>query len=299
MSFDVVQSVQQIFTDFLGGIFGSEERAAAFLRDPNGELTAAGLDNRDLSSLNVQQAVVDACDYPGVPPSVKEHLSSYSAPSYANQPPTIENVVQQVQQVTQVVYQDNSVVNEITNNNNTNIDVGDNFSGDIDVDNNNANILGDGVATAGNNNDVNAAVGGGNVLDNEDGTINGNVNQNTGDGAVQAGDDINAPVNTGTFTGVQTDNLNAEDSVFNFGGDVNQANDNTGPVAQGGGDALEIDDSNLQGVGIATDAGDATGNFQDNDETTNVNNSNDVNTEQGDGNQDIDEDQGREIAPIL
>src|SRR4029079_16603963 len=86
-------------------------------------------------------------------------------------------------------------------------------------------------------------------------SVFGDAQSNSGDGAVLAGDDINAPVNTGVNTGViadgdvedtvvgdgnQTANVDgdADGSVFNFGdGDVNNASNNDvedGAVAAGG-----------------------------------------------------------------
>jgi hypothetical protein len=296
MTFDVTQSVQQVFTDLLAGIFGSEEQALSFINDPNGVLEDKGLTNQDLSSLNVQQAVVDACNYPGVPEYAKENLESYSSDHYAA-PQTIQDVVQQVTQVTQVVYQDNdTVVNEIQENT-TNVTVGDNFNGDIDVDNVNAD---DGaVANSGDGASVNAATGAGAVA-NQNSDVNAPIVTGPNSGVIADGDVGNAVTGTGNTVGAQANNGSTiEDLAQGFGsGNVTQVTDSTvndsaiGPNASNisdlddvafGPNSTNVSDNTLEdGSGIST-GGDVTASDDDTiteTNTSNVNNSSDVNTAQ-------------------
>jgi hypothetical protein len=129
---------------------------------------------------------------------------------------------------------------------------------------------------------------------------------------VQAGDDINAPVNTGTNTGIIADgdvydavvgdnnqtvqaDGSVDDSVFNFGGgDVQQINDSIveDVALTMDGDASNVSDNIAQdGGAIATGAGDATGTYDDADQTTTVTGDDGVQVavEQGEGNQDADQ----------
>jgi hypothetical protein len=315
MTFDVTQTMQEAFTELLAGIFGSEAKALAFVTDPNGELQDKGLANQDLASVNVQQAVVDACNYPGVPEYAKEHLQSYSADSYTAAPQTIESVVEQVTQVTQIVYQDNDVITNEIQNNNTNIAVGDNFNGDIDVDN--QNVDDGGVGVQGDNNDVVAATGPGSVAAGDD--INAPVNTGVIDGGILAdGDVTNAVAGSGNQVGAQaSDNATIQDNVTGFGsGSITSVNDSTvedsavGPNASNisdlddvafGPNSTNVSDNELdEGSAIST-AGDATGNFNDNSTedndniNNNVNNSEDVNVAQEDSTVN---DNGEEPDPI-
>jgi hypothetical protein len=100
-----------------------------------------------------------------------------------------------------------------------------------------------------------------------------------------AGDDINAPVNTGTFTGVQADGPvtnsvvgndnqtvqntgNAQDAVFNFGAGSNivDVSDSPGATTALGGDATNQVGNVVGPGGALSGSGDATGHFEDNDQ---------------------------------
>lgn len=310
MAFDVTQSVAELqasFTQWLAGVFGDEGKALAFAQDPYGELEDGGFANQNLANLNVSQAVAEACTSPGVPSYVQENLQGYSGPAYAG-PPTIEHVVEQVQQVTQIVYQDNDVITNEIQQNNTNIAVGDNFNGDIDVDNLNVD---DGGAGNTGDNFSGQQNSGDNSVQNT-GTIEGGVVAGNNDGinTGQGSSVENAVTGTGNTVGVQAqEGATVEDLAQNFGsGDLAQTNDSTGTAtAAGGGDAVNINQSELDGVGISTGSGDGSG--QDNDDnsitttTTNtdsfntdnsvdtetntntVTNSDNTTTEQGDGDQ--------------
>jgi hypothetical protein len=300
MTFDVTQSVQQVFTELLAGIFGSETQALSFIQDPYGELEDKGLTNQDLSSINVQQAVVDACNYPGVPEYAKQNLESYSSDHYAA-PQTIQDVVQQVTQVTQVVYQDNdTIVNEIQQNN-TNINVGDNFNGDIDVDNVNADD--GGVANSGDGAQVNAATGAGAVA-NQNSDVNAPIVTGPNSGIIADGDVTNAVAGTGNTVGTQANNSSLGDVAQGFGSGPVIQNSDIDDSAVGtnasnisdlddvafGPNSTNVSDNTLDGGSGISTGGDVTAS-QDNDDfsnTNNVSNSQNVVTEQGPGDQNLD-----------
>jgi hypothetical protein len=171
------------------------------------------------------------------------------------------------------------------------------FTGDIDVDNDHVNVDGDGNAVNTGEGDQNAATGDqAQVIDGDNfGQANtgneasqaqslfGDAQSNSGDGAILAGDDINAPINTGVNTGViadgdvedtvvgdenETANVDgsADGTVFNFGdGEVNNASNNVvqdGAVAAGG-DATNVSNNDASQGGAVSGTGDATGNFTD------------------------------------
>jgi hypothetical protein len=305
MAFDVTQSVAELqasFTQWIAGIFGDENKALAFAQDPYGELEDGGFTNQNLANLNVQQAVAEACTSPGVPSYVQENLSGYAGPAYAG-PPTIEHVVEQVQQVTQIVYQDNDVITTEIQNNVSNVNVGDNFSGEIDVDQNNAD---DGsIANSGENNGNQNT--GSDVIQNDDGTIEGSAVTGGNSGVVQGSNSTaeNIVTGTGNTVGAQIQDVSGsvEDLQFATGvnGNVAQTNDSTGTATSAGGDALNINESNLDGSGVTTGGGDLSGNFSDDDDnsqdndvdnstntetnTNTVTDSSNVTTEQGPGDQ--------------
>jgi hypothetical protein len=299
MAFDVTQSVAELqasFTQWLAGIFGDEGKALAFAQDPYGEFEDAGFTNQNLANLNVQQAVAQACEAPGVPPYVKENLSGYSGPGYAG-PPTIEHVVEQVQQVTQIVYQDNDIINTEIQNNSTNVNVGDNFSGEIDVDNvNNSgdeNAINTGDDFSGQQNS------GDNAVQNT-GTIEGGVVAGNNDGInTGAGSNVeNAVTGTGNTVGVQTgDNTVFEDDIAqNFGsGNVVQANNSTiENSALAGDDAFNQGGNTVGEGGALSGTGAATGNFnqdnsvEDNDTTTTTTTNTTTNTDSFNNDNDVD-----------
>jgi hypothetical protein len=256
MAFDVTQSVAELqasFTQWLTGIFGDESKALAFAQDPYGELEDAGLANQNLANLNVQQAVAQACTAPGVPPYVQENLSGYTGPGYAG-PPTIEHVVEQVQQVTQIVYQDNDVITTEIQNNTSNVTVGDNFSGDIDVDQNNADdgSIANSGEVSGNQNT------GDNVVQNDDGTIGGSVVAGNNEGIVQGpGSNVgNAVIGDENAVGAQAQGgSTVSDLQFasGVGGDVNQTDDSPFSATSAGGDA-----QNNPNLNVVVDSEDVT-----------------------------------------
>jgi hypothetical protein len=278
MAFDVSQSVAELqssFTQWLTGIFGDESKALAFAQDPYGELEDGGFTNQNLANLNVQQAVAEACTSPGVPSYVQENLSGYSGPGYAG-PPTIEHVVEQVQQVTQIVYQDNDVITTEIQNNTSNVTVGDNFSGELDVDQNNAD---DGaIANSGDNSGQQNT--GDDVIQNQ-GNIEGSAVTGGNSGVVQGANSSaeNVVTGTGNTVGAQIQDVSGsvEDLQFATGvsGNVAQTNDSTGTATSAGGDAVNINESTLEGVGLSTGSGASSGSFEDNDDNSTTTTSDD------------------------
>jgi hypothetical protein len=121
-------------------------------------MQAVGITESQLPYLNAQQAVLDACDSPDVPPGAKAALQpvAHTVPTYP--PANYTEVTQQLQVV------NNYVQNEY-NDNSTDVNVGDNFSGDLTIDNDltqvegNENVVGDNNETA--NIDIDAGGGAG------------------------------------------------------------------------------------------------------------------------------------------
>ncbi len=232
-------NVVDLIKQFIENLMNDPATAAQFAGDPMGVMAAQGISEEDLSGVDVYQLAGEVCSTGDVPEGARSAWQGYSSgssstgggytPAPAGPAPanhSVEHVVQQLQTVTYVTYQDdhsitqtiidNSVDNSIDNS--VDFDVSGDVHGDIDVDVDNANAVGDGsVATAGENNDVNAATGDqAQVIDGD------NYGQaNTGDGAVQAFGDINAPVNTGTNTGIIADG-DVENAVVGDGNTVTQ-----------------------------------------------------------------------------
>ncbi len=255
---DVVQLITKLIQD----IMGDREVAAQFAGDPMGVVAAQGITDHDLGGVDVYQLAGEVCSTGDVPEGARSAWQGYSSspsgsyapsgssggytpapsgPAPASNP--VEHVVQQLQTVTYVTYQDdhsitqtivdNSVDNSIDNS--VDLDVSGDVHGDIDLDVDNANAVGDGsVATSGEDNEVNAATGDqAQVIDGD------NYGQaNTGDGAVQVSGDNDGPIVTGSNTGIIADGdvenavvgndnevtqvqVEGDDAVFGFGeGDV-------------------------------------------------------------------------------
>jgi hypothetical protein len=322
MAVDVYQSLKEL----VNSIFGSPQAALQYAQDPEGTLAEQGITDGDLSGVDMHQLVSEcAADY-DLPYSTQQALQSYSGggagPSYpVSAPPatshTASEVVQHLNYVTYATYEDNDTITQQLINyedNSTNIDnsvdveVDGDFHGDIETTN--VNATGDGAVAAGDD-ATGVATGDGAVAagdDIEDSLVN------TGDGAVLADGDIEAPVNTGTFTGVQTegdvenvvvgdDNQtaqvsgDADNSTFNFGdGDVTNFGDaefDDTAVAVGGGDATNVSNNELDEGAALSGTGDAEGNFQETDIDAE---DSFVLTEQGPGDQEVEDNQFEEVA---
>lgn len=248
MAVDVMAALK----DLLNDIFGSPKIAQQFAEDPYGTLAAQGISDAD--GLDVQQVVGQCAADSPLGEGAKQALQSYSsgspAPaSYPVHPPahtpqTITELVQQIQYVTHVAYEDNdTITNNIVDNS---VEVhGDNY-GDITQDNDTVSATGDGAVAAGD--DANVAQGDGSQV--IDGDNFGTAQANSGAGAVQAGDDVSG-VNTGLNTGV----IAGEDAVV---GDDNQVID----VEGNANDAVFGDNTGVQGglnVNASAGGGDASG----------------------------------------
>lgn len=173
---------------------------------------------------------------------------------------------------------------------------------DIDQDNDDVTIDGDGNAVNTGEGDQNAATGDEASAAQSNGS--GDATSNSGDGAIVAGEDIdiNAPVNTGVFTGNQTDSGNIENSPVGDGNtviDLGDAHIEDSALGFGSGDTGNVTDNYLEEGAAASGTGDADGQSVD----TNVQSN--VTEEHGPGNQvdDIDLDLGRPVVladePVL
>jgi hypothetical protein len=128
----------------------------------------------------------------------------------------VQEVVEQVQQVTYVSYEDNRTIVEQLVQNNTDINV-DEDAHDVTIDVDNLTQGDNSVGNTGDDATVAGATG-----DRANANTGDNATQNSGDGAVTAGGNgnISGPVNTGTFTGVQGNNPTVTDTVIGNGNQV-------------------------------------------------------------------------------
>jgi hypothetical protein len=320
MAVDVAALIKQL----IGNILGNHDAALQYVEDPQGTLAAQGITDHDLSGVDVPALTGEVCGSMDLPADTRTALQSYSSgsPSYSSgySPPasssyapssSVDQVMQHLNYVTYVAYEDDHSIteiltdNSIDNSTNTNVDLSDsNVHGDIsvDVDAKNANALGDG-SVAGNTDEGNVV---GATGDRAQAVGDDNFgNMASGDGNVQAdGDLVNEGVlNTGVNTGIQSghDTTNAvvgdhnttaqvdgeNEGTINFGdGDVTTISDSNvldSAVATGGGDATNVS-HNQADHGSAIGAGDATGSYDSHDETNTVNAEDSiVQTEQGPG----------------
>jgi hypothetical protein len=146
---NIVQDVQTTFTEFLAKLFSNSTFASQAAADLPAALRAEGIPESAVSELNVQQAITDACGYPGVPPSAGEYLGDGGGYQTPPAPPqSYQELVQQLQVV-------NNYVNNEVIDNSTTTTIGANF-GVIDVatDNDVTQVGGDNEGAIGDNNEV-------------------------------------------------------------------------------------------------------------------------------------------------
>lgn len=231
MAIDVSGKLYQAVKDLIDNIFGDRDTALQFAEDPHGMLAAQGISG-DFGGLDLMQLVGECAADSSLPEGAKQSLQSYSSgapashsyPVKAPQGPahTTHDVVQQLQYATYVAYEgDTNITQTLTNqdystniDNSVDVNVDGDVHGDLDVDTTNVNA--------------------------------------TGDGAVAAGDDINAPVNTGVNTGIIADG-DVDNAVVGDGNTVNQVDGDANGAVFG-------DNSGLAGgIDINSGGGSATG----------------------------------------
>ena len=284
MAIDLGAGIMAKLTALFASIFSSQQAAQDFADDPDGVAEQYGLTSADLSDgVNVTQAALQACQSPGVPAQVQSAVQNYASQPH---PPayTVQEVVQQVQQVTYVTYEDNDTIIDHLTQNNTDINVGDDAH-DVTIDVDNLTQGDNSVGNTGNDAEVAGATG-----DRANAATGGNNTQSSGDGSITAGGQstvTNANANSGTFTGQQGQNNNANDSVFgndNQTANVDSASGDVFIPFGSGNTAVQHSDVHDANVGVGGDAQnisnndashggaiggrDAHGSFNDNDTTT-------------------------------
>ncbi|HLU46246.1 MAG TPA: hypothetical protein VKZ67_14720 [Natronosporangium sp.] len=316
MAVDVYAALKEL----IQRILGDRDTAAQYAADPYGTLTAQGITDGDVSQVNIPELAGSCATEAGLPPHVQQSLQNYPSsggsatgpvpPPASSHPQTPQDVVQHLNYITYQTYEgDEYITQQLINqevydysthiDNSVDVNVDGDIDGDLELDVTNVNATGDGAVAAGDD-ITNAATGGGVVVD---GDNHGQVN--TGDGAVLAGRDIEAPVNTGEFTGVQADgdvsdtvvgdgnqtvnvDGDADSGTFNFGdGDVtnfgNAEFDNSA-VSVGGGDVSNVADNLVEDGSALAVGGDATTSYEESYEETSVEaHHSQVATEQGYG----------------
>jgi hypothetical protein len=254
MAIDLGADLMSRITALFTAIFTNEDAAQQFADDPNGTAEQFGLTGADLSGgVNVTQAAVQACQAPGVPSNIQSAVQSYASNP---QPPayTVQDVVQQVQQVTYVSYEDNRTIIDQLVQNNTDINV-DEDAHDITIDVDNLTQGDHSVGNTGNDATVAGATG-----DRANANTGDGATQNSGDGAVTTGGNatVSGPVNTGTFTGVQGNNPTVTDTVIGNGNQVANVDGSGGgdvfiPFGSGN-TAVQHSDVHDANVGVGGDA---------------------------------------------
>lgn len=267
-------NVTDVLQDFIRNLMTDRNVAVQYAEDPSGMLAAQGVTDHDLSAVDMPATVQAACADPSVPQETRSALQGYGsgggggpATSHAGGSQSVEQVMQHLNYVTYQTYEGDDYITNLIDNSVDN-------SVDVDVD---GNVFGD-VET-------NVASGDGSQV--IDGPNFGQAN--TGDGAVQAGDDaqgVNTGINTGINAGDDVENAvvgddnetaqvsgSADGSAFGFGdGDVTNlgnADIDDSAISFGDGDATNVSDNNLDdGSAIAAGGSQASGtNIEDNDTT--------------------------------
>ncbi|MGE5828469.1 MAG: hypothetical protein ACM30G_08905, partial [Micromonosporaceae bacterium] len=149
------ENIYQDLVNFVRSLLPPHRDAAVqFFADPEGTLAAQGFADTDLSGYDLSQVVSDACNDPSVPQSTRDAVQGYTSTSHPAR--SVEHTVQQLQQVTTVVYEGD----EYFVDNRTTIDV-EHLEGDIDID----NITAQGAGAAAAGGDINQASGNSQIID--------------------------------------------------------------------------------------------------------------------------------------
>jgi hypothetical protein len=263
-------NVAQELKSFIQSLMTDRSFAAHYAEDPRGMLAAQGVTDHDLSTVDMPATVREVCADPAVSHETRSALQGYtsgsSGPAHSVASQSVEHVVQHLNYVTYQTYEGDDYITNLIDNSVDN-------SVDVDVD---GNVFGDV--------DVNAVTGEqGQIIDGD------NFGQaNTGDGAVQAGDDakgVNTGVNTGINAGDDVENAvvgnnnetaqvsgSADGSAFGFGeGAVNNlpnADIDDSAVSFGGGAATNVSGNTVDDGSAIAVGGSASGtNVEDNDTT--------------------------------
>jgi hypothetical protein len=256
-------NVSDALKDFVRNLMSDRDFAGNFAEDPHGMLAAQGVTDHDLSAVDVQAAVRDVCADPSVPAEARTAVqNSGPPPSSGGATHSVDSVVQHLNHITYATYEGDDYITNL---------IDQSVDNSVDV---NAPVFGD----------VNAVTG-------EQGQIIDGPNfgqANTGDGAVQAGDDasgVNTGVNTGINAGGDVENAvvgegnetaqvsgSADGSAFGFGeGDVTNlgnADIDDSSLSFGDGDATTISDVTVDdGSAIAVGGNAGGSNVEDNDTT--------------------------------
>jgi hypothetical protein len=257
-------NVTDSLKDFIRNIMSDRQFAGNYAEDPQGMLAAQGVTDHDLSAVDVQAAVREVCADPSVPVEARTAVQNSGPPaSSGGASHSVDSVVQHLNHITYATYEGDDYITNLI---------------DQSVDNS-VNVDG-------------PVFGGLNAVTGEQGQIIDGPNfgqANTGDGAVQAGDDasgVNTGVNTGINAGGDVENAvvgdgnqsaqvsgDADGTVFNFGGgDVNNlgnADIEDSALSFGEGDANNLSDVTVDdGSAVAVGGGSASGsNVEDNDTT--------------------------------
>jgi hypothetical protein len=258
-------NVSETVKDFIHNLMSDREFAGQYAEDPHGMLAAQGVTDHDLSNVDMPGAIREVCADPSVPAEARSAVQNHSAPapSGGGAAQSVDSVVQHLNYVTYATYEGDDYITNL---------IDQSVDNSVDI---NAPVFGN----------VNAVTG-------EQGQIIDGPNfgqANTGDGAVQAGDDasgVNTGVNTGINAGDDVENAvvgdgnetaqvsgSADGSALGFGeGDVvnlPNAEIEDSAVAFGEGDATNLSDVTVDdGSAVAVGGGNASGtNVEDNDTT--------------------------------
>lgn len=305
------------------------DAAVQFFDDPQGVLAAQGFADQDLSGINLSQVVSDACSDPSVPYPVRDAAQSYTGTSHPAR--SFDHTVTQLQQVTTVVYEgdeyfvDNRTsidvehlegdidINNVTAQGDGATAAGDDVnqaSGSSQIINGDNYGEATNVGERGVNVDLDA-LGGREpapVLSRTEGGLggllgpSGGLNINTGDGfaGVQGTGPIVNPV-VGDHNQVANVQAPLTNSNLNFGdGNSNIAGSavTDSPQAFGGGTAISQHDISQAPGSALSGIGNSSGHAEDNDTVHDSSEHNlvlalnsNVATEQGDGDQHVDQHQ--------
>ncbi len=273
-----MSEINEILESIMHKVLGSETEALTYSEDPHGYLVDHGVNDYDLSEVNLGHTVTEVANELNFSPQVTQTLIEMPAPAPAAAPvgasapggasaapvssggggahhapaPTMETIEQTINHYVTEVYETNEYItqNVADNSRHFNVDVDGEIHGDLEITDESTNVTAQG--------DNSAAAG-----DDQTGVA-------TGDAAVAAGDDIedsniatgegavafdganNGVVNTGTNSGIIADG-DANGAVVGDGNTVNNIDGNHNTIGDGNVDSdIDVDGDAVIGDGNQT-----------------------------------------------
>ena len=284
-----MSDINEVLESIMRKVLGSETEAVAYSQDPTGYLVDHGVNDYDLSEVNLGDTVTGVANELNFSPQVTQTLIETPAPAPASAPagasapggasaaptggggggsapaqaPTMETIEQTINTYVTEVYETNEYITEniADNSRHFNVDVDGEVHGDIEITDDSTNVTAQGANSAAAGDDQTGVATGDAAVAAGDDIEDSNIA--TGDGAVAFDGPNNGVVNTGTNEGIIADG-DANGAVVGDGNTVNNIDGSDNTIGDGNVDSdIDVDGDAVIGDNNQTiqDSGDVNAGF--------------------------------------